>query len=129
MVTCPKGVTEYCSEAWDWNERLCHFPWQEQEGSLCQQLLFVCGEQPEFLPRAWGAQKQTQQLSSISVFGTSEELCQSEELCWCHHSSHLFSLLGFAWIPTWKLKLPENASMMLEGLEVSWPRAETLLLG
>lgn len=38
----------------------------------------------------------------------------------------LFSLLSLAWIPTWKLKPPGNAGLMLEGLEVSWLRAEAL---
>lgn len=38
VVTCPKGVSEYCN----WNEWLCQFPWQEQEGCLWQKLLCVC---------------------------------------------------------------------------------------
>lgn len=77
------------------------FPGKNRK-AVCGSSCCVCREQREFLPRAWEAVKTNQTaLQHLCVCYQSEELCQLEELCWTHHFSHLFSLLGLAWIPTW----------------------------
>lgn len=62
--------------------------------------------------------KQTQQLSSIPVFGTRVRSCVNRRSCVGPIISLIsFSLLGLAWILTWKLKPPGNASLTLLGQE------------